>query len=142
MDFPTVVQRYHAAADEFARGDPEPVKTIFSHGDDVTLANPFGPAVRGWKQVGAALEFAASRFRDGAVTRFETLAEYRAPDLATILEIEEWKAKVSGRGEVSSFTLRVTTTFRREHGEWTIVHRHADPIATSHPDGPLRATDG
>jgi ketosteroid isomerase-like protein len=138
MNLQKIIHQYHSAADEFSRGDPEPVKTVFSHRDDVTLANPFGPAVRGWKHVSEALHFASSRFRDGEVTSFETIAEYVTSDLATILEIERWKAKVSGRKDVSSFDLRVTSTFRREDGTWKLVHRHADPITTPHPDGPLR----
>lgn len=142
MDLRQLVQQYHSAADDFARGDPEPVKKIFSHRNDVTLANPFGPAVHGWEGVSKALDFASARFRDGRVTSFETLAEYLAPDLATILEVERWQAKVSGRSELASFELRVTSTFRLEDGRWQLVHRHADPIATSHPDGPLRPTGG
>lgn len=138
MSLQKIIQQYHSAADEFSRGDPEPVKRIFSHRDDVTLANPFGPAVRGWKHVSEALNFASSRFRDGEVTSFDTVAEYVTPDLATFLEIERWKAKVSGREDVASFDLRVTSTFRREDGTWKLVHRHADPITTPHPDGPLR----
>ena len=140
MDLQSVIRQYHTAADEFSRGDPEPVMQIFSRRDDVTLANPFGRAVRGWKQVSEALRFASARFRDGAVTSFETIAEYAASDLATILELERWQAKVSGRPDVRSFELRVTSTFRREEGTWRLVHRHADPIATAHPDGPLRST--
>ena len=142
MDFAQVVEQYHAAADEFSRGDPQPVKMIFSHRDDVTLANPFGPAVGGWNRVSEALDFASSRFRDGQVTSFETLAKYESSDLATILEIERWRAKVSGRAAVDSFDLRVTSTFRREDGTWKLVHRHADPIAQFHPDGPIRSTAG
>ncbi len=142
MDLRKLVEQYHAAADEFARGDPEPVKRIFSHRDDVTLANPFGPAVRGWDRVSEALDFACARFRDGKVTEFQTLSEYVSPELATILELERWHAKVSGREAVATFDLRVTTTFRREGDAWKIVHRHADPIATPHPDGPLRPMGG
>ena len=142
MDLRQVVGQYHAAADKFSRGDALPVKMIFSHRDDVTLANPFGPVVRGWQQVSEAFDFASSRFKDGEVTSFETVAEYVSSDLATILEIERWEAKVSGRKEVTPFVLRVTTTFRREDGMWKLVHRHADPIAAPHPDGPLRPTGG
>jgi ketosteroid isomerase-like protein len=138
MDLHQVVEQYHAAADEFSRGDSLPVKKIFSHRDDVTLANPFGLPVRGWKQVSEALDFASSRFRDGRVTSFDTIAKYETSELATILEIELWKARVGGRDDVDSFTLRVTSTFRREEGTWKLIHRHADPIATFNTDGPLR----
>jgi ketosteroid isomerase-like protein len=142
MGLQQVIEQYHAAADAFSRGDPERVKMLCSHQDDVTLANPFGPAVRGWTQVSEALDFASSRFRDGAVTRLEPIAQYEASDLATILEIERWQAKVGGREDVASFVLRVTSTFRREDGTWKLVHRHADPIATPNPDGPLRGSGG
>ena len=125
--------------DEFARGDPEPVKALYSEADDVTLANPFGPARRGPQAVAGALEYASGRMRDGAVLRIDELVRYVSDDLATILEIEHWRARVGGASEVAAFELRVTTTFRREAGEWRIVHRHADPIATDDPSGPLRA---
>lgn len=129
---------YHSALDEFSRGDPEPVKRLYSHRDDVTLANPFGASVRRWTQVSQALDFASSRFRDGQVRSFELFVEYEVSDQSTIFEIERWEARVGGREDVSSFVLRVTSTFRREDGTWKLVHRHADPIATAHPDGPLR----
>ena len=138
MDLREVLSQYHKALDDFSRGDPEPVKNIFSHRENVILANPFGPAVRGWKKVSEALDFASSRFRGGKVTDITTVGEYATPDLATIFEIERWNSRVSGREEMASFELRVTNTFRREDDTWKLVHRHADPIATSHPDGPLR----
>ena len=139
MEFQRVLEQYHAALDAFSRGNPEPVKSVFSHQEDVTLANPFGPAVRGWEHVVEALDFASSRFRDGEVPRFDAVAHYVTSDLATILEIEHWRARVSGREDIASFVLRVTSTFRREGGSWRLVHRHADPIVTPHPDGPLRS---
>src|SRR5690349_3006192 len=138
MELREIVGQYHAALSAFARGDAEPVKKMYSRRDDVTLANPFGPAVRGWSAVSQALDFASSRFRDGEETRSESVAEYVAPELATILENEWWSTKVSGRDTLSAIELRVTTSFRREGEAWKIVHRHADPITTPHPDGPLR----
>jgi len=140
MDLHEVLKQYHRAADEFSRGNAEPVKRIFSHRDDVILANPFGPAVRGWKKVSEALDFASSRFKDGTVADIKTVAEYETAELATIFEIEQWKSRVSGRKDAASFVLRVTNTFRREDGTWKLVHRHADPIATTDTDGPLRGS--
>ena len=138
MDLNGMIERYHAALDEFSRGDPEPVKTIFSHRDDVTLANPFGPAVRGWQTATSALDYASSRFRGGSAKTFERIASFISADLATIHETERWNFKFAGSEEISTVDLRVTSTFRREDGEWRLVHRHADPIATADPRGPLR----
>lgn len=49
-----VVAEFQEAARAFAKGNPEPVKELFSHADDVTLANSFGPAVTGWEARGSA----------------------------------------------------------------------------------------
>jgi hypothetical protein len=42
-DLDEVVKQYHLAAREFVNGNPEPYKMVFSHRDDVSVANPFGP---------------------------------------------------------------------------------------------------
>jgi ketosteroid isomerase-like protein len=134
MDLDEVIKQYHEA---LSRGDPEPLKRLYSHRGDVVLANPFGPAVRGWDQASQALDYASSRFRDGAVTAFEEMARYASADLVVIHEKEHWQARVGGGEELSRFG-RVTSTFRREDGTWKLVHRHADPITTADPNGPLR----
>jgi len=132
-----VVERYHAALDVFVRGTAEPMKALFSREDDVVLANPFGPAVRGWDDASAALEYACARFSDGEVLGFDRMASYVAGDLATIFEVEHGNVSVGG-GPVTEWVLRTTTTFRRENGTWRVVHRHADPISTPSDEGPLR----
>lgn len=48
MDFDNVLAQYHDALDAFARGDARHIKRLYSHRNDVILANPFGPAVQGW----------------------------------------------------------------------------------------------
>src|SRR5437867_9587208 len=117
----SVIEEFRQAVRAFAKGDPEPVKELFSHAEDVTLANPFGPAVKGWARVSNALDYASSRFRDGDVVGFETIAKYVASDLASTHEIERWQAKVADSDDLASFPLRVSTTYRREEGCWKIV---------------------
>lgn len=126
------VEQYHRAAGEFVKGNPEPYKMIFSHREDVTLANPFGPVARGWKRVAETMDRAASLYRDGEIIGFENLAKHVTPDLAYIVEVERFKAKIAGRG-VSPVSLRTTSIFRREGGVWKVMHRHADPITTARP---------
>jgi ketosteroid isomerase-like protein len=36
-----------------------------------------------------------------------------------------------GDAAPQAYELRVTTVFRREDGEWRVVHRHADPVPDS-----------
>jgi ketosteroid isomerase-like protein len=132
-DLDEVVEQAHLALGEIVKGNPEPLKLVYSHQEDVTLANPFGPPVRGWQQAAATMERAASNYRDGEIVGFENVAKYVNPELAYIVEVERYKAKVGGGEELAPIALRVTSIFRREDGVWKIVHRHADPITTAQP---------
>ena len=131
-DLDQVIEQYDMALDEFMRGNPEPVKEIFSHREDVTLANPFFPVGHGWEQVAQRLERAASNFSDGEAS-FEIVEKYVTPELAYLVRIERAKAKVGGSEELAPIALRVTSIFRPEEGTWKVVHRHADPITTARP---------
>jgi ketosteroid isomerase-like protein len=128
-----VVEQFHLAQGEFVNGNPEPVKRLFSHREDVTLANPLSPPAHGWEQVAATMERAASQFRDGEFVGFETIAKYVTPELAYVVEIERTKVKVGAREDIAPSALRATMIFRPEDGTWKVVHRHADPITTPQP---------
>ena len=132
-DLDEVIEQYQNSLVEFVKGDPEPTKKVWSHREDVTLANPLGPPARGWEQVEKTLERAASVIRGGESVDFETVAEYVTAELAYIVWIERTEAKVGGGEDLSPIALRVTTIFRPEDGEWKIVHRHADPITEAQP---------
>lgn len=88
------------------KGNPELNKTVFSHREDITLANPLGPVVRGWEQVSQALERAVSQFREGEIVGFEMGAKYVPPELASIVWVERNKAKLGGRQEIIPLDLR------------------------------------
>jgi ketosteroid isomerase-like protein len=133
MQLDEVVGRFHQTMNMFAKGDPEPAKGIFSHGEDASLANPWGPPVVGWDRVSKALDSAAARFKDGRVTAVDSLTRHVTSDLAVFLDIEHWQAKLGGGGEVSQFDLRVTSVYRAEGDTWALVHRHADPVIAPRP---------
>ena len=134
-----LIERWRLATGEFANGNPRPAEALFSHAQDVTLANPLGPAApeigpvaHGWEQVALTQEHAASRFTDGEEVDFEIVEKYVSEELACVVLIERMKAKVSGSEDSPSsaarIALRVTMTLRPEDGTWKVVHRHADPI--------------
>ena len=132
-DFDNVIEQSHLALGEFVNGNPEPLKGMYSHSDDVSLANPFGPAVRGWKKAAETMDRAASNYKDGEAIGFDSVAKQVTPDLAYVVEIERFRMKVGGSEDRVEVTLRVTSIFRPEDGTWKIVHRHADPITTARP---------
>lgn len=133
MDLDEFVSRCEHAWQVFVAGDPSPAKLLFSHRDDVTLANPWGPAVTGWADVSETLDAAAARFRDGHLSAVDVLSRFVSDDLACYHEIERGEARLGGRTEPESFALRVTSIYRREDGQWRIVLRHADPIVGPRP---------
>ena len=132
-DVDEVLEQFQVAGNEFMKGNPEHVQNRFSHREDVSLANPFGPPVRGWKQVAQAQERGASNYRDGEIYDFEIVAKYVTPELACIVWVERTNAKVGGREDVTPCNLRVTMVLRPEDGTWKVVHRHADPITSPQP---------
>jgi ketosteroid isomerase-like protein len=133
-DVDELIEQYHRAQGEFLRGNPETVKDLFSHREDVTLANPYGPPVRGWKQVAKAVDHASSLRSDGTFVEWQIVAKYVSAELAYVVQIERAEAKIGAREEITPLAVRSTMIFRpEEDGEWKIVHRHADPITTPRP---------
>ena len=133
-DVDRLIERFDLAQGELVKGNAQPANELFSHTEDVTLANPLGPPVRGWNEVAAVGERAASRFRDGEIVGFDTIEEYVTDKLAYVVRVERARAKVGASEDITPITLRVTMVFRpEEDGEWKIVHRHADPITTPQP---------
>ncbi len=132
-DVDDLMERYDLALGEFVKGNPEPVKELFSHREDVTLANPIAPPARGWERVAATMERAVSNLKDGEISSFETVAKYVTPELAYVVWIERNEGRVGESQDRVSYPLRVTMIFRPEDGTWKIVHRHADTVTSSRP---------
>jgi hypothetical protein len=122
-DLAKIIEQDHQALDAFVKGDPEPLKDLYSRRDDVIIANPFGPP-RPWNGLPPIT---------GEATGFERISEYTTADLGYIIEVERFRSKVGGGDKLVAIALRVTTIFRREEGAWRIVLRHADPITSARP---------
>ena len=132
--FDSAVEAFRTRAlPSFLQGDHSAAVALFSAADDVTLANPIGPAVRGLGAVNQAVAMAAARTADGSLRDIEEVSRYSTPDLGYVVQIERAQAKLGGADEVSPISLRVTMIFRREDDGWKVVHRHADPIMAPRP---------
>lgn len=133
FDIDQAIEQFQQAGNEFHKGNPEPILKMWTQREDVGVANPLGPAVRGWEQLVETVRRAASNYRDGDPVDYEIIAKVVTPDLAFIVENERSRAKVGGSQDFAPIALRATIIFRKEDGVWKIVHRHADPIVSNQP---------
>ena len=118
-----VLPRQRAAEHAIHNGDPEPRLALWTRNDPVTV---FGAGMNGfgWAEVEAVFKTVASWFSDSESYEFEVIAAGASGDLAYTVGYE--RNRVSVDGVPTSYTLRVTHVYRREHGQWRIVHRHGD----------------
>ena len=132
-DVDKLIEHYQLATAEFVKGKPEPYKALFSHREDVTLADPFFPPVRGWDEVAETLERSASLLRDGEFVGSELISKYVTAELAYVVLLVRERAKVGRSVYTAPIALRTTMILRPEEGVWKVVHLHGDPITTPQP---------
>ena len=121
----TTLARQVEAEEAIHNGDPEPRLEMWSRRDPVTVLGALGMSKSGWDEVSQVFRWIASRFSNCTEYSFELFAADVSGDLAYTIGYEHSSRSFNG-GPVESHTLRVTHVYRREDGEWKIVHRHAD----------------
>lgn len=120
--------KYVEASKLFYNGQPDAVKALWSHADDVTLSGAAGgKTAKGWNNVSARLEWASSQFSKGSKD-VEIVQRTVSGDFAYIVQYEYILFYPPGKSTQSKRDYRVTTIFRREPEGWRVVHRHADTL--------------
>jgi ketosteroid isomerase-like protein len=122
----TILARQAEAEGAFVtHGDPQPRMELWSRRDPVTLFGAIGMSESGWDQLSKTFTWVASRFSEVSDFRFDVELVEVSGDMAYTLGFERFNGSIAGR-PVEPVTVRVTHIYRREDGEWKIVHRHAD----------------
>jgi ketosteroid isomerase-like protein len=118
-------------------GDAEPRLKMWSRKDPVTVLGALGIAQSGWDTLVQTFRELGQRFSNCTAYDFELLAAGVSGDLAYTVGYER-STRSWDEGPPISSTLRVTHVYRREDGEWKIVHRHGDTMgmAQSIPERP------
>ena len=116
-------------------GDAGPRIAMWSHGEPVTL---FGAVMggSGWAEIEPIFQRLGASFSDCQSYESEVIAAGASDDLAYTVAYEHTTASIHGAPR-AAYALRVTTVFRREDGEWKVVHRHADPLGSPAASGVL-----
>jgi ketosteroid isomerase-like protein len=133
-DFLTAtLARQLEAEQALINGDPGPRLAMWSTQEPVTVLGAMKTVV-GSEEARQAFRWLATRFSNCTDYRFELVAAGASGDLAYTVGYEHVSFSMDG-GPVAPSTLRVTHVYRREDGEWKIVHRHADfpPIDPTAP---------
>lgn len=118
-----MLPKQRAAEQSIHDGDVEPRLALWSHADPVTL---YGAKLTGtgWAELEPMFRDVASWFTESAEYEYEVIAAGASGDLAYTVGYEH--NRVTVEGQQRTYTLRVTHAYRREAGQWRIVHRHAD----------------
>jgi ketosteroid isomerase-like protein len=129
----TTLARQVEADQALHNGDPGPRLAMWSTQDPMTVFGAMQSNV-GSEEVREVFPWLATRFSNCTDYRFELVAAGVSGDLAYTVGYEHTSVSWDGT-PLDPYTLRVTHVYRREDGEWKIVHRHADspPIRQTPP---------
>jgi ketosteroid isomerase-like protein len=126
------ITRLHVAMAKVANGDVSAIKSLYSHTADATSFYGWGGYEKGGEAVARRWDWAGSQFKGGTV-RYENVSTVVTPEMFYVTDIETFEGqRVAGVEGVTGWSNRVTHIFRREAGEWRLVHRHGNRLEAQH----------
>lgn len=120
----TANDQFYAALNAMFTGDLAPMNAIWSHRSDVTDMGPFGGRLTGWKAVGGEFKKEAGMKLGGRVVCTDLIVQAGA-DMGYTVCVERGE-NMSADGKPVMVSHRATNVFRREKGQWKLVHHHTD----------------
>ena len=106
-------------------GNPGPRRALWSVNEPVSVLGAWRSA-HGQQQIDELFAGLGRSFSDCTSYEFELQAFDVVGDMAYTAGLEHTSASVDG--EPRTYTLRATQVYRREGGEWRVVHRHGDTV--------------
>ena len=125
--FAAALARLRAALGAVANGDVAPIKAFYSHAGDATSFYGWGGYEKGWEAVSRRWDWAGQQFKGGTV-ELENVTTVVGAEIAYTTDIETFSVRMDGMDRPTRWSNRVTHVFRREGGEWRLVHRHANRL--------------
>ena len=116
-------KRFYTALNLMANGDASQMADAWSHGPEVSAQHPIEGREIGWEAVKPSFEQFAQIATDGNIELKDQLIRAEG-DFAYELGVEQGACKLGGHQV--AFKHRVTNIYRREGGEWRMIHHHSD----------------
>jgi ketosteroid isomerase-like protein len=131
-----IVKRQHDAEKSLVGGDVGPRLEMWSRNDPVTLFAALGPSKAGWAELEPMFRSVATRVSGGHDVTYELVAFDVGEDIAWTIGVSRFTVSIDG-APLSRRTLRLTHLYRRENGDWKVVHEHSDFQPADHVVPPL-----
>lgn len=124
--FEEFLKKRDAAAAAYSRGSGDEVNALATDSEPASFFGPDGKAMTGAAAIKQAYGSGVKSFGKGGRSRLEILQAAEGGDIAYWTGIQH--AEVELGGKLVPMQLRITELFRREDGDWKLVHRHADAL--------------
>jgi ketosteroid isomerase-like protein len=121
---------FYTALNTALQGNFEPLSAVWSHRADVSDLSADGGEEFGWNEVHAHIQ---------NVTRLYPSGRIEAQNVSVVADSDsnigysvctEAGQMRSADGPMVKFSQRATNVFRREGGQWKLIHHHADGSAS------------
>jgi ketosteroid isomerase-like protein len=120
-----ISERQHEAEAALVRGDVEPRIQMWSHNDPDSRFAAVGPSKTGWDELEPTFRSVAARLSGGHDVTYQIASFDVSADMAWTAGFSRFSVSMDG-GPLTRYTLRVTHVYRREAGEWKVVHEHSN----------------
>ena len=117
-------ERFYSALNRMANGQRGTMNEVWSHGESATALHPIGGRHIGWAEIAGSFDGFAEIASGGEIRLKDQLIR-AAGDMAYEIGIETGTLTLGGLK--STVEHRVTNIYRREGGDWKLVHHHSDP---------------
>lgn len=127
-DFKTFIEKRKVVAQAYVNGDAGPLAKIAVKNFAATFFGPMGAVVEGAREVLGRYELDALSFDAGSESDLEIVHMCANGEIGYWAGFQNARPRMKGRAGTIPMRLRVTEIFRKEEGEWRLIHRHADPL--------------
>lgn len=120
----TALDGFYEALNAMFKGDPNPLKNVYSQADDVTYLPAEGGIQVGWDAVFADWKLQAKKSL-GGTAKISDVHIVVGQDFAIANNVTHGRVK-GPDGAMAEIALRESSAFRKENGSWKMIAHHAD----------------